>query len=144
MNSKKSNNKYILKLKKGEEVIETLTRFCEDNDVKSGSITGIGATDNATLNYFDLEKGDYIPKKFSGKNYEILSLNGNITLVKDKVKDKPFVHIHITLGDSDYNVFGGHLVSADISVTCEIIINVIDETIYRKMDEGFKLNFLDL
>ena len=134
MQSKTLNNGYILKLEKGEEVIAALAKFCEDNDIKSGCIAGIGATNNASINYYDLEKGKYISKKFSDKNYEIISLNGNISLLQGK----PFTHIHIALGDSDYNVFGGHLESAVISVTCEITINMADNVINRKLDDEFK------
>lgn len=140
MQSKKLTNGYILKLEKGEEIIESLVKFCEDNNIKSGSIAGIGGTDNATLKYYDREKKEYVPKNFSGKDYEIVSLIGNISLVDGK----PFAHIHIALGDADYNMFGGHLGSAIISITCEITINMTDDTLNRKFDDEFKLNFLDI
>ncbi|MFA6089566.1 MAG: PPC domain-containing DNA-binding protein, partial [Candidatus Woesearchaeota archaeon] len=90
MKSKKINNGYIIRLEKGEEIIELLTKFCKNNKIKSGIITGIGGTDNACLKYYDLEKKEYLSKKFSGKNYEIVSLNGNISLIKNE----PFMHIH--------------------------------------------------
>ena len=140
MKSKKLNNGYIIKLEKGEEIVFALTKFCEDNDIKSGSIAGVGGTDNVSLKYYDLAKGEYISKKFSGKNYEIISLNGNISLVNGK----PFVHIHTVLGDSDYNAFGGHLGSALIAITCEITIHLADDLFNRKLDNEFKLNFLDI
>jgi len=140
MKSKKLNNEYILKLEKGEEIIETLAKFCEDNNIKSGSITGIGGTDNAILKYYDREKKEYTPKNFSGRDYEIISLIGNISLVDGK----PFAHIHITLGDAEYNVFGGHLGSAVISITCEIAVTMTDGILNRKLDDEFKLNFLDI
>ena len=86
-------------------------------------------------------KKEYIPKRFAeGINYEIITLNGNIS----RLEGKPFVHVHITLGDQNYKVFGGHLGSANISITAEIYINVVDEAIDRKLDEGFKLNFLGI
>ncbi|KKS99422.1 MAG: hypothetical protein UV76_C0020G0001, partial [Candidatus Nomurabacteria bacterium GW2011_GWA2_43_15] len=84
-------------------------------------------------------KGEYLPKRFSGKNYEIVSLNGNISLVEDK----PFVHLHIMLGDSDYRTFGGHLGSAVVDITCEIAINMSDSVINRKFNNEFKVNFWD-
>lgn len=140
MKSKKLNNGYILKLEKGEEIISALTKFCEDNDIKSGSVAGVGGTDDVSLKYYDLAKGDYISKTFGGKNYEIISLNGNISLVKEK----PFIHIHAVLGDSDYNAFGGHLGSALVAITCEITINLADDVFNRKLDNEFKLNFLDI
>lgn len=140
MKEKQLNNGYILKLEKGEEILDSLTKFCADNDIRSGSITGIGGADNVVLKYYNLEKTDYDSRTFSGKNYEILSLNGNIS----QVDSKPFLHIHATIGDSDYKVFGGHLGSAKIGITCEIIIHTYDETVGRKLDENLRLKFLDL
>ena len=140
MHSKKLKDGYIVRIKKGEEIIGELTRFCSENNIKSGSIAGIGATDNVSLGYFDLDKKEYIEKKFSGKNFEIISMNGNISLVDGK----PFAHIHITLGDSDYSVFGGHLNSAVVSVTGEITLTLSDGVLERKPDEHSGLNLLNL
>ncbi len=120
--------------------MEALAKFCEEKNIKSGSIAGLGGTDNAWIKYYDLKKKKYISKKFSGKNYEIISLNGNIS----GLNRKPFLHVHAALGDSNFKVFGGHLGSAVIAITGEIIINVTDSVIKRKLDDEFKLNFLDL
>ena len=141
MKYQKINNGYILKLEKGDEIMATLTKFCVDNNINSGSVTGICGTNDAVIKYYNLEKKEYIPKRFNGLNYEIVSLNGNIS----SIDEKPILHLHITLGDSDYRIFGGHLESAVIAVTGEIIIYTsADDVVRRKMDEEFKLNFLDL
>ncbi|MCK9186292.1 DNA-binding protein [Candidatus Gracilibacteria bacterium] len=139
MKSKKLTNGYILRLEKGEEIITSLTKFCEDNDIKSGSISGVGGTDDVSVKYYDPEQEKYISKKFTSKNFEIISLNGNISLVDGK----PFPHVHIMLGDADYNTFGGHLGSANIAITCEIVIQMTDYIFTRKLDEEFNLNFLE-
>jgi len=141
MESKKVNNTYIVRLEKGEEILSSLTKFCEDNKIYSGSISGIGGADEVTLKYYDLIQKKYLEKRFAdGINYEIIALNGNIS----RLDGKPFIHMHITLGDPQYKVFGGHLGSAKISITAEIYINVVDTVIDRKYDEGFQLNFLDV
>jgi len=141
MKAKRVNNTYLVRLEKGEEILSTLTNFCEENSIKAGYITGIGGAGDVALRYFDLKEKRYLEKRFNeGINYEIIALNGNIS----QLDGKPFVHLHITLGDPDYKVFGGHLGSAKISITAEICINILDEAIDRKFDEGFGLNFLDL
>lgn len=140
MKSKKINEGYIIKLEKGEEIITALTKFCADNNIKSGAIAGVGGTNDVSLKYYDLEKGEYISQKFGGKNYEIISLSGNVSLIDNK----PFAHIHIVLGDSDYRTFGGHLGSAIIAITGEITITIINDVVTRKFNDEFKLNFLDL
>ncbi len=139
MKAKKNNNKYIIRLEKGEEVMKTLKSFCEDNNILAGSLTGIGATNDVSIKGFDTKKNEYVSKRMNEESYEIISLNGNIS----RLDDKPFLHVHIALSDSSYNTFGGHLESAVISVTCEIIIDVIDEPITRKLDDEFKLNLLN-
>lgn len=140
MKSKKVDNKYIIRLEKGEEIIKTLSEFCQENNILAGSLTGIGAANDITMKSFDTKKNEYVSKRFNEESYEIISLNGNISLLGNQ----PFLHIHISIGNSNYNVFGGHLDSAVISITCEIIIDVIDEKIIRKSNNEFKLNFLDL
>lgn len=140
MKSKKNSTGYIIRLEKGEEVMETLTKFCETEKIKSGSISGIGATSDATLKSFDVKTKKYLEKKFSGENYEILSLNGNIT----SLNDKPFLHMHAVLSDPNYIAFGGHLGSATISTTGEIIINTFNDAISRKLDNEFQLNFINI
>lgn len=140
MKFKKIKNGYVVKLEKGEEIIESLTKFCRDNNIKAGFIAGIGAADNVVLKYYNKEKKEYLSKKFSGESYEIISLSGNISLLGDK----PFLHVHIALSQADYKVFGGHLGSADITVTGEIIITSCDSRIKRKLDNDFGLNLFDL
>lgn len=140
MKSRKINNAYIIVLDKGEEIIKTLTKFCDEKNIKFGSISGIGGADNVVIKYYDLKKQKYISKCFSGKNYEIILLNGNIT----KVSGKSFPHLHVVIGDSDYKSYSGHLESAVISLTCEIFISFFNQQINRKFNKKFKLNFIDL
>ena len=137
MQYKKVSGGYFIKIEKGEEVLETLTKFCKDNNLKSGSISGIGGTNDVSIKYYDMEKKEYLPINFGGKNYEIISLNGNISLVEGK----PFVHLHIMIGDSDYRTFGGHLGKAVVGLTAEIMINMTEDIIERKLDEKYNLNF---
>jgi predicted DNA-binding protein with PD1-like motif len=43
-------------------------------------------------------------------------------------------HLYITAADSDFNMIGGHLISAIVSATAEIFIEVYDERFGRKPD----------
>lgn len=131
---------YLVKVERGEELIETVTAFCAEQKIHSGSITGVGATDDVCLYYFDGEKKEYIPKIFNERDYEIISLTGNIALIDGT----PFLHIHTALGDHEYQVFGGHLKSAVISVTGEVVISQIGGDVHRAYDEVCGLNLLDL
>ena len=52
MDFKRFGDKYIVRLDKGEEVVETLTEFIKDEDIKLGRVTGIGAVDFAEIGLF--------------------------------------------------------------------------------------------
>jgi len=139
MFSKKINQQWILRLQKGEEIVTSITRFCVDNQIKLGSITGIGAVDKVKLGLYDSKKKQYNTKEFF-EDMEVTSLVGNVSL-KD---GKPFLHLHITLANSDFKVFGGHLYEAYICATGEIILDEINGSVDRFLDSETNLHLLDL
>lgn len=47
------------------------------------------------------------------------------------------------MADDKGNGLGGHLISANISVTCEIVIDIIDGFVGRKMNDEIGINLLD-
>jgi len=53
-----------------------------------------------------------------------------------------YLHLHITLADSTYNAFGGHLNSAVIGGVGEFIIEEIDGEVKRGFNEEVGLNLL--
>jgi len=131
-------DKYIVRLQKGEEVVETLEKFVKEEKIRLGRITGIGATDNATVGFFDTKEKDYHSKKLTG-DMEILNLSGNIS----EMEGEPYLHLHITLEDAKGVLQGGHLNSAVISATGEIIIDVIDGVVGRNYDDETGLNLFE-
>lgn len=138
MKFKKAGNTYCVRIYKGEELVETLTGFLKEKKITAGSVTGIGATDDVTIGYFDSDSGEY-HKTDLKEPFEILNLTGNISTV-DGV---PFTHLHIILGDEKFMARGGHLFRAMISVTCEIYITAVDAEIKRVHDEETGLKLLE-
>lgn len=135
MNFKKFGNKYILIIDKGEEILNTLKTFCLNNNIKLGTIYGLGATNQVKVGLFDPETKKYTSKEFS-ENFEISPLCGNISTMNGEV----YLHCHINLCDQNHHSFGGHLNSAIVSVTVEIIIDAIDGKVDRKFNEEIGLN----
>ena len=135
MEYKKFNNKYIVRVDKGEEIVATLKKFCEDNNIKLGTITGIGATNNAKIGLFNVEEKKYYSKELTG-DHEIAPLYGNISTMKGKV----YLHMHANLCDQENKAFGGHLNSAVVSATFEAVIDVIDGEVDREFNEEIGLN----
>ena len=79
-------------------------------------------------------------KKNIQEDLEILNVAGNIAMVDGE----PFAHLHIILGDKNYNTIGGHLFSARISVTCEVFIRALDTVLKREFDEETQLKLLKI
>lgn len=136
MRYKKFENTYIVRIEKGEEVIEKLVELCEKENIKSGSIQAIGATNKAELLWYDSDKKEYSSKVFEGESHEITSFLGNIS----RKDGKPYLHCHITLGDRDFHVLAGHCKSAIVSGAFEAIVEVYSGEVGREFDESVGLN----
>lgn len=139
MKSAQLKDRFVVRLERGEEVMETLTAFLKEKNITAASVSGIGAVTDVTLMYYRLETKTYEEEQFTGE-YEVLSLLGNVAL-KD---GNPFAHLHITLGRDDYSTVGGHLAKATVSVTLELVLDVLDGTVARTPDEETGLALLDL
>lgn len=128
----------VIKLAKGEDLLETLTKFVERENIKAGFFAGIGGLNKVKMGTFI--EGKYEEIIIEGQ-LEITSLLGNVSL-KD---EKPFIHAHIAVSKEDGSTFGGHLLpGSTVSPTCEIFLIKLKNAIRRRFDEEVKLYVLDL
>jgi predicted DNA-binding protein with PD1-like motif len=139
MKFKRIQNNYLVRLEKGEKVIESLTNFLVENNIASGVLRGLGAINRAELTYYSLKDKQYHSKTYDGE-FEVISISANIA----QVDEAPFIHMHITLSDTSFNVFGGHLIEATVGPTLEIFIEPFKGCINRKYNEDIGLKLLDL
>ena len=139
MHFRKDGNIYCLRIPKGQEIVETLTQFLREEYIRAGYVSGIGATDDVTIGYYDTSAKTYVKKEFK-EPFEILSINGNITMVDGS----PFTHLHIMLGNEQFEVSGGHLFRAVVSVTAEIFVTAVDMNIERKHDDQTGLKLMNI
>ncbi|KPK74355.1 MAG: hypothetical protein AMJ89_06610 [candidate division Zixibacteria bacterium SM23_73] len=139
MHFRKTQNGYLVRLVKGEEVIKSLSSFVEEQKILGGFVFGLGAFRDLTLGYYDSAKKEYV-KKFIGDDLEFSNLTGSIAYVEGK----PFVHAHVSAAGSDMKAFCGHLFSATISGTGEFIIIPSESKVERKPDPETGLTLLDL
>jgi predicted DNA-binding protein with PD1-like motif len=131
--------KYVIKIEKGEEIVESLKKFCKEKEVRLGSIVGLGASNKIVLGLFKTENKEYLSKEYTG-DHEITSLLGNVSEKDGEV----YLHIHANIGNEQGQVFGGHLTSAVVSATFEGIVEKIEGNIDRYFDEEIGLNLLKL
>jgi len=137
MRSFRKGNVYILILERGEEIVGSVVDFCREKGIKGASVNGIGAISDVTLGYFDVNEKEYKKKGFNN-SYELVNLNGNITM-KD---DKTIFHPHVALGGKDYNLIGGHLFKGKVSVTAEIFVFPIKGKLMREKDKETTLDLV--
>ena len=127
---------YIFKINKGKDLLEQLSDFCHDNQIKCGILSGIGSLENATLAYFDQAKKKY-EKIVVTKETEILSLTGNISIMDNRSN----VHAHVVLAQKDGTIVGGHLAVGSKVYLAEVYIQeLVGEPKVRKQDKVTKLN----
>ncbi len=128
----------LVVLEQGEKIVDSLLRVVEQKHIRSGFIQGIGAGKDFTLGYYDLESKEYVKKDFPGE-YEITSLMGNVGILNNR----PILHLHITLSDSQFRAWGGHLFEGTITGTLEVFIFRDSGRIIRKMDTKRNLALID-
>ena len=139
LENNKSCEAYLVRLNRGEELVSTLKQFCATNNIKLGQISGVGATDKFEIGLFNPTTKKYQAKVFEFPT-EITSLTGNISTMNGET----YLHLHGCFSDESFQTLGGHLNSAVISATAEIIILKFNDQIDRYFDENIGLNLWQL
>lgn len=101
------------------DLLEALEEICRSHQIRLGHLQAIGAVRRAGIGYYDQQKGEYLYQQID-RPLEITGLTGNISL-KD---GQPFIHAHLSLGDRQGQVFGGHLASGTVVFACEYMIQI--------------------
>ncbi len=128
----------VLRLDRGEEIVDQLKAVGLAEGIKLAGVNGLGAVGDFTVGVFDPVKKQYFSNQFQGL-YEIVSLHGTINTFRGAY----YSHLHMSAGDREGRVFGGHLNRAVVSATCEIVITLIDGSVDRRYDESIGLNVFD-
>lgn len=129
---------YALVLSRGDEVATALMDFARDHQVAAAHFTAIGALRDVQVAWYDLERQAYKIIPVPGQ-VEALSMIGDVGLAGGK----PMVHCHMSVGLDDGSVRGGHLVSAVVSPTLEIMIVVEPATLTKRFDSCSGLTLFD-
>ena len=126
----------IVRMDKGEDVVEQVTL---KEKIKLASISALGAINEFTVGVFKTKEKKYYANEFKG-DFEIVSLTGTINTMNDEY----YSHMHLSAGNDQGQVFGGHLNKAIVSATCEMVIQIINGEVDRYFDEEVGLNLLKL
>lgn len=123
----------------GDEAASGLLAFARDHRVSAAAFTGIGALQNVTVGYFELERRDYKRIRLD-EQVEVLALAGNIALTTAG----PKVHAHLVVGRSDGSAHGGHLLEAHVRPTLEVIVTETPAHLHRRSDPDTGLALIRL
>ena len=129
---------YIVSIEDRASVLGALTDFLTSQKIQAGQITGIGATNEATLRFFDPGTKKYVDKTFN-EQMEISNLSGNISEAESNL----LLHLHITLGRKDYTALAGHLLDAKIRGAGEFFVYAINSKVVKVKNEDVGLYFYD-
>ena len=135
MQYKRFGNTCMVRIDLGEDIVESLKKLCEDEQIRLGRVEAIGATDHAVIGVYDLAKKEYYPEKIDGF-MEIASLNGNITAMDRK----PYIHLHTVLADQQHVIHGGHVLEMRVGATCEMFVTVLEGEVTRQKEEAIGIN----
>ncbi|MBC7092026.1 MAG: DNA-binding protein [Nitrososphaeria archaeon] len=122
---------FLFRIPEGKEFLNSVTEFAKKHNILIGTISAIGTLRNPKIGYFEEEKKQYKVIELKG-TYELISAMGNISL-KD---NEPFVHIHVSLGDEEGKMFGGHLVEGEVFVVEVVVQELLGELLERKLQEN--------
>lgn len=139
MIGKNYGSHWILRIDKGEELVSSLTVFCNAKGISAGTVSAIGAASRVVIGAFDTITKEYADAEFVGL-FEIVSVMGSISS-KD---GNAYPHLHIAVADGTEKMLGGHLKVAIIDPTCELFIQTIDGRLERKFEPTTGLNLLSL
>ena len=100
-----------IRLKRGEDLMESIRRVCEEKNIRSGVVlSGVGCILRGRV-----RDASGVTIREITDHCEIVSLNGTASAER--------CHIHIALSGEDLSTIGGHLCpGCIINTTCELVI----------------------
>lgn len=112
---------HVFRLVKGNDLKKSITQYCIDNKIKAGVVvSSVGCLDKCFLRSALATE----IKELNGP-IEIISLNGTVSINR--------IHLHLSVSDNNFIVYGGHLVDGClVNTTAEIIILELDSFIFDK------------
>lgn len=102
------------------DLLESLQDFAEAEKISCARVEVIGAVEKAVIGYYRQDERVYEDREFD-QHLEIICCLGNLSM-RD---GKPAAHLHITLGDREGNLKGGHLQKGTRVFAGEFVIEEI-------------------
>ena len=135
MEYRRFENTIVARIDKGEEITEQLRIIAMREQIRLASVQALGAVGRFTVGVYRPAEKRYLANEFCG-DYEIVSLTGTVNTMNGEF----YSHLHMSAANERGEVFGGHLNRAEVSATCEMVIQIIQGQVDRYFDESIGLN----
>src|SRR5271163_4551993 len=138
LNPGEPTKQYAVIFYQGDEAFSGLLEFAEKYHVTSAHFTAIGAVNGATLGWFDPQRKMYKKIPIVGQ-HEVIGMSGDIALYQGK----PVVHTHMVVRSPAGTTGGGHVLSAVVSPTLEVMVTVDPVAMHKRLDPDTDLTLID-
>ena len=141
MKYRRNGDQILIRIDKGEEILDTILKICTVEKIYGAVFSGIGACSKAVVSSYIPEMNDFTNHEADGL-LELISLSGNIS----QEYNAPFEHTHALfsyLEDGEQKVLAGHLKLALVSYTAEILL-IVTDTIEKTFDPTVGITVWDL
>ena len=138
LNPGEPTKQYAVIFYQGDEAFSGMLEFAQKYHVTSAHFTAIGAVNGAMLGWFDPQRKMYKKIPIQGQ-HEVIGMSGDIALYQEK----PVVHTHMLVGNSDATTQGGHVLAAYVSPTLEVMVTVDPATMQKRFDPDTDLTLID-
>lgn len=135
MDYRRFGSTIVMRIDRDEEILAQLKAMALKENINLASVRALGAVGDFTVGVFKTGEKKYYANHFTG-DFEIVSLTGTISTMIGEY----YAHLHMSAGDEQGRVFGGHLNEAIVSATCEMVIEIIDGQVDRAFSDEVGLN----
>ena len=132
---READGRLVLSLARGDALRSNVETLCAAHGVQGARVSAIGALEDPEIGWWDLDNLKYHKQVFPGI-WELLSLDGNVTMVDGK----PYLHVHTAISGHDYAVKGGHLFDSKVGVVVEMFIEPVPTPLPRAFCDAIGLN----
>lgn len=114
----------------GEDIVEVLTRLCENRGVTAGSIRAVGLFDSLQLVRFDPVDQSWAPVVDGEGHFELVGLDGSVSMLGDEIAIR-LDAVFNAAGPAGVQTVGGQLRSAR-AVDAEFVVEVFDDVVLQR------------
>ena len=135
MEYRRFGNTIVARIDRGEEILAAVREIAGAEHIQLASVSALGATNDFTVGVYSVDEKQYHANDFKG-NFEIVSLTGTINTMDGEF----YCHLHMSAGNDQGHVVGGHLNRAVISATFEMVVTVFPGSVDRAFSPEVGLN----